>query len=1548
MAKQLLLWTVLPHGKVRDGGPHDGQWRVSAVVSPRLTPESATGQRLDAFAAWLDWPDTLRQASFGLHLGGMVSSLHPLTKPDSELWGKLFGPDTPVAGFRFRDMSQVNYFSFPVRNVLGFLREHYGRLAVQASSSHPGLLPWKDAHPDLKAMLHELGTRTHTVNFGRQSVELPLPGFSRFFEGRLEKLLRGSVFGPNSLYKVPVPAPDAEEQATPGAAAAAPRRALSPDWANPHLGGPDAALMGQFQSAAEYSFYQADRFYRRGDKDPYKRFPDFEGGEPPPAPPEFDFHRIIAAWANYPELLRRLGLIIDFAVEDGSVIDERIVTGGGLGKGQCRLEVKWSGDEPGKAARPRTAWLAQKERFVPRQRGQEQQAGLLRLEHSDDGWKLSLKDREGLFDVYQVDPDGASLKTVNFTLTAQNLVARSLKPDRKHGAVTYTTGDHQAVAALRSGGIGVSRHGRALDLVSDAAAASLKNQAIENGNDAGVVLFAEDLYRGFRVDVARVPDPVQPGRWQTLCARSGDWRLVKADEKLENMPDDEGYVSGASTTSSGKDDDHYLHETLFRWHGWSLVAGRPGKTLKAETNEDDQLQAEAPQEVNEVAESGHGLAVRFKPLKHSLPRLRFGELYRFRARIVDLAGNSLALDDPSLGELEQATDAVGYWRFEPVDPPVLVHRERVSEGESLERLVIRSNHDANTGDYLEAPDFLAARSGPQSADFAYTARNERHVAPPKSSQQQCETHGLFDPFFGDWEGVKKGYEIAAREAGTLYDEAPGAQVELITPASVAEVATSTLLPVALPDAGNPVGDRTTGGQYVIHREAHLATPYLPDGAAGGVALRAAPGHALPGVNGPLDLGGGCQVVEAPNHQWVLLVPRGEEWPYCDGFRLVLAERPQNHAELPCAEQFPDDGRPAWDAEERTLTLFVSKGRIVRLNYSSYIHPDYIEDFGIPRWVQTPQEAQAVRKSALLGCNWLMTPYRKLVLVHALQAPLCLPELQVLSPGRSLGAPNVDLRCRIVRLHGPSTGKFEIEASWREWVDDINKPGPERVAFRGQLGEIKLAENHPDEFNLANAVDAQLADPDAARGDRHELGDTRFRLVEYRVRACTRFREYLPPPLYEDPEKTSRLGPVAEGPGVALPAEDDPGAPVLRSASGSTAQSMVPASAPPREPRLLYVVPTFRWGARPASGPHDVTRLGNGLRLWLDRPWFTSGDGELLGVVIHQDNGNFTDIPADLQALVTQWGVDPLWSSTLPKHRTREADFAARVTSESLRLNERPDGPFVRVIGHRVHWDPDRALWYSDIELDPGLGYMPFVRLALLRYQPNALPEARLSKVVLADFAQVLPRRRLRVTRQSDTLSVALHGPAPQAGPMQFPGDSPFQNDVPFTNPLFETGRNRVEVVLQEQEAGIDSELGWRDVKVLAGGVVGADTPSPGGGLFAGIDPVVAIASERPPFADATADGRTVVLRGGGAVRLPAAVERPPVVAVDPFLFDPAFWTAQATLPSGGRKRRVQVREFERYYSDHTVNQKVGSSSFARRIIEERLVFVDVVDPASLA
>ena len=1558
MANQQIVWTVLPHGRVEEG-EGAGRLRVSIVASPRLTPQAADEQILEAFPEWRDWPATLEAVKFRLHVAGQSIDLEPVTRPDSSLWTRLFSAETPVAGFEFRNMAAVNLRSFAVRNVLGLVRRHYGALAVQSAGTHPTLLPWKSAHPGLKGMLTELGTRTHPIVLGDRTIEVPLPGFERFFDEKdregLDRRLGDLVFGPRSRVAGQAAGIGADDEGNSSDGIGFSVRALPPDWSDPAGGGATAAVMSQFATAAEYALYQANRFYRREPMTD-SRFDSLQAQKqlrrprqlnvpPSPKPPELDFHRIVASFADYPAVMRALGLVIDCVLPLQSAIDA-LVSAQTEAQGVMGLELVW-GDahDPEQDCCPRTAWVASKDRFTTRARTNDHQRGMLRLARADDKWNSG---KDSPFDVYQVDPDGAALKTVNFLLSAQNLVAKSLSLGSA-GEVTYTTGDKQPVAALRSGGLGVSRHGRAVAIAESAASAALKDQAVRAGAAASkaVVLFTEDVLRGYRVDAQPMPGGV-PERWRSLCRRQGTYRFSGTEDTIE-LPDDEGYVKGASTTSTASTDvdpdDHYLHESLFRWTGWSLVAARPGRTLRPRTNPATGVQGELPEEVaDEVTAGGSGLAVSFAAARGSLPKLRFGVAYRLRARVADLAGNSLAPEDPSLENEDNVTDPVVYWRFEPVDPPALVHRSRTSEGESLERMVIRSNWNADTESYLTSPAFAAARVLPASAAFEYTASNERHAVPPKASQLQCEQHGLFDALMASTADIKSAYAIAAREAGTLYQGGAGADIELVTPTSLATVATTSALPPELPSAENPTGDRLAPGQYVIHREALIETPYLPDGAAGGVAFRAMPGHALPGIVGPMTLGPSAAVVVAPNQELVLLVAHGKSWPDSTGLRIVLAERTATLGDLPCEESFADDGAPTWDEASRVLTFFVAKGRIVRLRYASFAHEEFVDTFGLADWVDSAGERAFVRGMAQVGCGWMTTPYRPLVFVHATQQPVCLPQFLGLQANRAPGDQHARLVSRL-RMHGPSTGKFEIEAAWQEWVDDLEKIGPELVDGHGQLGEIQLPENHENLFSLNPAVDAQQPAGDGqkrARGDRHEFGDTRFRLVRYTLRATTRFREYLPPALYAQRDEVTRVGPIAEGPAMVVGAADDPGAPVLRAPGGNGEYTVVPSSAPPDEPRLMYILPTFRWTQTAGEGSLDTTRLGNGLRVWLDRPWFSSGDGELLGVVILGDNRTFTDIPAALVPFVTQWGLDPLWDTTLPKFRTRVQDFPARVAHEAVSLREVDAS--VHVVGHRVRWDAARRKWYCDVELEPGGSYMPFVRLALVRYQPNALSEARISKVVLGEFAQVLPRRRAVFRRTGGQVAFSLRGPVPSQGPMQFSVDSEYQDPdisfVPLPGQVPEAGRNRVELVVQTREPEIESDIAWSDAVVLGSSILAPAAGSPGLNVQlprSGQGAAARPGSTGPGIAHSGAVGTV-----GGVIAEPdlrpgfgQLVDRPDVIDV----IDPSIWQATVSLPNtGGKPARLVVREYERYYTDRAIKETRAGAVRKRRVIEERLVY----------
>ena len=1609
MAKQKIVWTAVPYGRV-SAGPHKGCLRISVVVSPRLTPVSAAEQKLGApgYAEFHDWPKTLSRLKLQLQIAGVpgllpLQMLQPPGEASSALWRTLFDASTPVAGFKYTDMSRVNLRSYPVRNMLGFLREHYGKLAVASAGTHPTLLPWKGADPSLKGMLTSAGTLTYPWVTGHSTLDLPLPGFDRFFDDKsrdnIEKRLDTLVFGTKSRYRAPVVGIDGRP-----ADAQVGVRALPPDWADPATNGPDKELMDQFETAAEYTLYQANRFYRRSVPSAAQRAmrrPDLKNLPPAIVVEDFDFHRIVASLADTPAVLRGLGLIIDCALPEDNAIRAALaqapVVDGAIG-----LEVAWGDPHaPGDDAYPRTAFRATQARFLPRERTAEHAQGLMRLGGTADP-TLYPKGRykhPGAFDVFQLDPDGAALKTTDFVLTAQNLVARSLKPGT-HGEVAYTTGDRQPVAALRSGGLGVSRHGRAGHVAVEAAGATLKNAAIaaSAATTRKVLLFAEDMLRGYRVDVQN------QGKWHSLCQRVGEYRLHKTGAMLD-LPPDEGYVKGASTTGDGGD-DHYLHETVFRWTGWSLAAPRPGRRIAPVEAADSGLQGEEVIDTMEAADNGNGLAVRFRAQPGTLPRLRFGQDYRLRARVVDLAGNSLAPDEP--GEVEEATEPVSYLRFEPVDPPALVHRHRVSEGESLERMVLRSNFNADPKAYLSSPPFKAATALAASADFEYVARNERHLVPPKASQLQCEQHGLFDAAFdGTAAAIKAAYRTAAREAGTLYDPMPGANIELVTPAGLASQALTTTVPPALPSPAVPTGGRLVGGQYVVHREERLVTPYLPDGAAGGFTLRGDSREDLAriGITQPMVLGEGAFVVRVPQtEELVLIVENGKKWPDTQGFRLVIDERAHTLDDGPCAESFPDDGRPKWDAGKRVLTLFLRKGHIVRLRYASFVDKRFIDAFGLPRWSDSAGQRAYIAELALHGVHWMITPYRPMVLVHATQQPVCTPRLMKVSAPRTAGQTFTDLDAA-VQLHGPSTGKFEVVAEWHEWVDDPQRPRPVRKLMRGTLGEIPLPENHINEFMLASAANAVQLPPaiglldtgdKRTRGNRHEFGDTRFRLVRYRIEATTRFREYLPAALFAQRDQITRLGPQALETRAWLGAADDAGAPVLFDVPEATPDgTRIRSTQAPEVPRVVYAVPTFRWQRDIAAGQasQSSTRLGNGLRVYLERSWFSSGDGELLGVVLLGDGAKFDTIPEAMMPFVTQWGLDPLFDTVLPKEMARATDFSARVASETLPLLE--NGSNVHVVGHRVQWDDARKLWFCDIEMDAGWRtYMPFVRLALVRYQPHSIAGMKISRVTLAEFAQVLPRRAATLQRSTQLVAsgatvsragsalqpaasttlvqrpqtvhtVKVRGPVPERGPMTYTNDSAHLgiSFVPAPGTQLESGRNKFELVLQTRSAAIDSDLAWSDAQTLASALAvppGASVETVPGPLPRGTG-----AQALPSlFDEAAQPAPTQVTRSGslgelqrfedrlaldtdgaraGSSTLQASTITSATSVVQPGIvqaerLDPVIWQASVTVPAFSGEGRLVLREFERYYTDRTIPDRRGDNTYRKRVVEERLVY----------
>ena len=125
---------------------------------------------------------------------------------------------------------------------------------------------------------------------------------------------------------------------------------------------------------------------------------------------------------------------------------------------------------------------------------------------------------------------------------------------------------------------------------------------------------------------------------------------------------------------------------------------------------------------------------------------------------------------------------------------------------------------------------------------------------------------------------------------------------------------------------------------------------------------------------------------------------------------------------------------------------------------------------------------------------------------------------------------------------------------------------------------------------------------------------------------------------------------------------------------------------------------------------------------LDRPWYSSGDGELLGVMLWPGGvpGEFQPIDpqTELQGYVSEWAIDPMYAAnSLPSRQLKSQHFplsTAERQGEGLTIDESILS--VDVAGHAVrladpsdpsvmsNFDSERGLYYCDIDVDMGTAY----------------------------------------------------------------------------------------------------------------------------------------------------------------------------------------------------------------------------------------------------
>ena len=234
--------------------------------------------------------------------------------------------------------------------------------------------------------------------------------------------------------------------------------------------------------------------------------------------------------------------------------------------------------------------------------------------------------------------------------------------------------------------------------------------------------------RGYRIDIWEDVSK----QWHSLCQRKARYDIGEGTAVID-VPAEEGTVRLAATTSSdpaSNQDIIWLHETLVAWPGWSLCAPPLGRTIghDLETHTDPVKDAEP--------EVPPGLRLRseFNVLPGSLPRLRYGRRYWLRARVVDLAGNSLDLQTKDFGPENPGQNAQPYYRYEPISAPAIALLKPTpatvdapAEGESMERMAVRSFNDTPTLNSVPTPQ-----------------RTRRVAVPSRTTQRDAEQHGVLD------------------------------------------------------------------------------------------------------------------------------------------------------------------------------------------------------------------------------------------------------------------------------------------------------------------------------------------------------------------------------------------------------------------------------------------------------------------------------------------------------------------------------------------------------------------------------------------------------------------------------------------------------------------------------------------------------------------------------------------------------------------------------------------------------------------------------------
>ncbi|TRY31955.1 hypothetical protein [Aliiglaciecola sp. M165] len=812
-----------------------------------------------------------------------------------------------------------------------------------------------------------------------------------------------------------------------------------------------------------------------------------------------------------------------------------------------------------------------------------------------------------------------------------------------------------------------------------------------------------------------------------------------------------------------------------------------------------------------------------------------------------------------------------------------------------------STESPEEGESMQLMAIRTFNDSPPLNDVETTQISRRFILCENASVKDAEVHGLLD----DTTKVDPSFyaTLASKDKPLAVESIP------------------SIPPPIIEDPDRPLGMT----DYAILAEGGVL-PYLPDPLCVEIAARI---FGIPGYSENT-------IIPIPLYNFT------GSWPDALPFKVRLFDDP--------------NAMPEYKELERVLHIPLPKACRAKLRLSVKPDKPILQLMGVWQWLSTAEQ-QKLEKRALDGQHWMITPWREIELVHAVQKPLITPELtiqMIREENQTWAIPRYT-----TPLSLKSTEIADLMARWNEPSLDQNVL-PDNIIKTDRAFSVKVSEKN----NYRGKPEHQILKPDLIRAGSkgnsklvdkvHEFEDTRYRRIEYWLVATSRFREYMPENILVD---NTVVPAVLTDQNIKVQSP-----PVV---------DWVPSSAPPPAPEVLYTVPTYQWVRSKSKGKQHSLRRGWGLRVYLDRPWNVSGYGEMLAVVLPGDemageDPNLKPGSQPIKNFVTQWGNDPAWlSSFVAGPAPKASDFNNARTAPDPQGSWLPDfapnteadqpaGQFetnnlvhpqvrtfkglsnqgklkrkVNIAPHDVYYDEQRDLWFCDIDISPKTAYYPFIRLALARYQPVSLPNNHLSNIVLADFATLANDRSITITpgntpliRTVEVFGTSYSDSSGHQESLTAPMYSlPIDGQLTLVKAADVEPKTIVEVWVERLDPALGEDFGWKK-----------DTASK---LTKTAKPVARKIPESPAQKArlATLKKRARALQKAGDYQ---ALQKENLLQY--VLIIPTLWRGQVTLPKGADnpnskiRRRLVIAEYEEYFIDDDAPYDLTPSKKGRRMV----------------